>query len=450
MMGNNGILSGIRVVELSQLIAIPYATKLMSDMGAETIRLESAKRPDAYRLSDFYDERLDGDYWNRAINFNEQNRKKLGLALELDNNNALDQLYDLISISDVFACNFTPRVMKKFGLEYDNLKKIKPDIIVVSSTGYGHSGPWSSFGAIGFGTEAASGLSSATGYEDGPPAQPEIPYPDYTAAEHTVFALMAAIIHRSKTGEGQFIEVSQSECVTSTIPEIILDYTANKNVTKRIGNSHPEISPHGCYPCKGRDKWITIATQSEKEWNSLVNLLFPEIVTNTKFDSNESRIVNRKELDELISIKTMEWDNLELMEILQGRGVSAGAVLNGKELLFNQHLFERNFFEIVPHQPQSQIPKLPYPGKPWKMSKPTQGNMKPPPSFGQHNETILKNYLGLNNKSYQELQDQGAISEKIDIVAKEIIVSREERAKEGSVYSYDPNFKSTIKSYFDI
>ena len=183
MMGNNGILSGIRVVELSQLIAIPYATKLMSDMGAETIRLESAKRPDAYRLSDFYDERLDGDYWNRAINFNEQNRNKLGLALELDNNNALDQLYDLISISDVFACNFTPRVMKKFGLEYDNLKKIKPDIIVVSSTGYGHSGPWSSFGAIGFGTEAASGLSSATGYEDGPPAQPEIPYPDYTAAE---------------------------------------------------------------------------------------------------------------------------------------------------------------------------------------------------------------------------------------------------------------------------
>jgi len=141
---------------------------------------------------------------------------------------------------------------------------------------------------------------------------------------------------------------------------------------------------------------------------------------------------------------------LELMEVLQGQGVSAGAVLNGKELLFNQHLFERNFFEIVPHQPESQIPKLPYPGKPWKMSEPYEGNVNAPPSFGQHNETIMKNYLRLSNKSYQELRDQGAISEEIDIVAKEIILSREERAKEGSVYSYDPNFKSTIKSYFDI
>ena len=158
---------------------------------------------------------------------------------------------------------------------------------------------------------------------------------------------MAAIIHRSKTGEGQFVEVSQAECVTSTIPEIILDYTANKNIPERIGNSHPEISPHGCYPCKGRDKWITIATQSEDEWTSLANLLFPEIAHNTKFDSNASRIINRRELDELISIKTKEWDSLELMEVLQRKGVGAGAVLNGKELLFNKHLFERNFFEIV-------------------------------------------------------------------------------------------------------
>jgi len=449
-MENKGILNGIRIVELSQLIAIPYATKLMSDMGAEIIRLESAKRPDAYRLSDFYDERLDGDYWNRAINFNEQNRNKLGLALELDNKDALDQLYELISISDVFACNFTPRVMKKFGLEYDNLRAIKPDIITVSSTGYGHSGPWSSFGAIGFGTEAASGLSSATGYENGPPAQPEIPYPDYTAAEHTVFAIMAAIIHRSKTGEGQFIEVSQAECVTSTIPEIILDYTANRNVPRRIGNSHPNISPHGCYPCKGRDKWITIAAQSENEWISLANLFFPEIKTDTKFNSNKSRIINRKELDELISSRTKDWDSLELMEVLQDQGVSAGAVLNGKELLFNHHLLERNFFEIVPHQPESQIPELPYPGRPWKMSKPFENNMLGAPNFGQHNETILKNYLGLNDKSYERLRAQGAISEKIDIIAKEIMVAREEREKEGSVYSYDPNFKSTIKSYFGI
>ena len=294
-MKDNGILSGVRIVELGQLIAVPYATKLLSDMGAEIIRLESAKRPDAYRLSDFYDERRDGKYWNRALNFNEQNRNKLSLGLELDNKSGLQYLYDLISISDVFACNFTPRVMKKFGLEYEHLQKIRPDIIVISSTGYGHTGPWSSFGAIGFGTEAASGLAAATGYENGPPAQPEIPYPDYTAAEHTVFAVMAALIHRLKEGEGQFIEVSQAECVTSTIPETILEYTANKRIVKRIGNSHPNISPHGCYPCEGQDKWITIAANSQDQWKSLSNLLFPETGSDNRFQSNESRIRNRTE-----------------------------------------------------------------------------------------------------------------------------------------------------------
>ena len=190
------ILEGLRVVELGQLIAVPYATKLLSDMGAEVIRIESANRPDIYRLSDFYDDRVDGEYWNRAINFNEQNRNKMSLCVELDEGLGDAALKELLSISDVFASNFTPRVMKKYGLEYDDLRKIKPDIIVVSSTGYGHSGPWSSFGAIGFGTEAASGLSSTTGYKGGGPSQPEIPYPDYTAAEHTVFGILSALIYR--------------------------------------------------------------------------------------------------------------------------------------------------------------------------------------------------------------------------------------------------------------
>ena len=449
-MKDNGILSGVRIVELGQLIAVPYATKLLSDMGAEIIRLESAKRPDAYRLSDFYDERRDGKYWNRALNFNEQNRNKLSLGLELDNKSGLQYLYDLISISDVFACNFTPRVMKKFGLEYEHLQKIRPDIIVISSTGYGHTGPWSSFGAIGFGTEAASGLAAATGYENGPPAQPEIPYPDYTAAEHTVFAVMAALIHRLKEGEGQFIEVSQAECVTSTIPETILEYTANKRIVKRIGNSHPNISPHGCYPCEGQDKWITIAANSQDQWKSLSNLLFPETGSDNRFQSNESRIRNRTELDKLISSKTLSWNNVELMNTLQKEGVAAGAVLNGKELLFNEHLNQRDFFEIVPHHPESEVPTLPYPGKPWKMSPGSDVKMKGAPLFGQHNESILKNYLGLNDDSYDTLINEKTVVDNIKLDTRDILVSREIREKEGSIYSYDPNFKSTIKSYFNI
>ena len=136
------------------------------------------------------------------------------------------------------------------------------------------------------------------------------------------------------------------------------------------------------------------------------------------------------------------------MDVLQKEKVTAGAVLNGKELLFNEHLLEREFFELVSHQPSSQIPTLPYPGLPWKMSDVGQSNMVGAPIFGQHNETILKDYLGLGNESYQNLRDEGAISEKIDILPKEITVSRENKVKEGSIYSYDPNFETEIKTRF--
>ena len=217
-----------------------------------------------------------------------------------------------------------------------------------------------------------------------------------------------------------------------------------------MGNSHPDISPHGCYPCKGQDKWITITANSEYQWKSLSNLLLPETGSDDRFESNESRIHNRTELDKLISSKTLSWDNVELMNTLQRKGVAAGAVLNGKELLFNEHLNQREFFEIVPHHPESEVPTLPYPGKPWKMSANSDVKMKGAPLFGQHNESILKNYLGLTNESYDALINEEAVVNYIKLDPREILVSREAREEEGSIYSYDPDFKSTIKSYFNI
>ena len=156
-------LEGVRVVEFGQLIAIPFATKLLADMGAEVVRIESCTRLDGYRVSGFYKNDTSGEFWNRAVNFYEQNRNKKSLTLDLAQERARETLRDLIAVSDVFAENFTPRVIRNFGLEYEDLRRIRPDIIMVSSTGYGHTGPWSGFGAIGYGTEAASGLASVTG-----------------------------------------------------------------------------------------------------------------------------------------------------------------------------------------------------------------------------------------------------------------------------------------------
>ena len=174
-MANGGPLAGVRVVEMGQLIAIPFAMKLLADMGAQVIRLESTRRLESYRSDSVYLNEVEGAFWDRGANFYEQNRNKLGVTLELNDPGGMEVLRRLISISDVFAENFTPRVIKNFRLEYGDLRRIKPDIIMVSSTGYGFSGPWANFGATGPATEGAAGLAYTTGYSGGPPVMAEIP-----------------------------------------------------------------------------------------------------------------------------------------------------------------------------------------------------------------------------------------------------------------------------------
>ena len=275
-------LAGVRIVEMGQLIAIPHAVKLLGDMGAQIIRIESCARLDNYRTSSMYENRGEGRHWDRAANFYEQNRNKYSLTLELNDDDCIAALRELVSISDVFAENFTPRVMRNFKLEYEDLRQIRPDIIMVSSTGYGYTGPWADYGAIGYTTEATSGLSHISGYKDGPPVLPEIPYADYTAAEHTAFAIMAALSYRARTGKGQFIDISQSETLTSTIPEAIMDYTVNGRIPERVGNQDTLMSPHGCYPCAGDDKWIAIAVSTDEQWSALCDALgTPRMVLRT-------------------------------------------------------------------------------------------------------------------------------------------------------------------------
>ena len=318
-MANGGPLAGVRVVEMGQLIAIPFAMKLLADMGAQVIRLESTRRLESYRSDSVYLNEVDGAFWDRGANFYEQNRNKLGITLELNDPRGMEVLRRLISISDVFVENFTPRVIKNFRLEYNDLRRVKPDIIMVSSTGYGFSGPWANFGATGPATEGAAGLAYTTGYADGPPVMAEIPYTDYTAGEHTVFAVMTALMHRLRTGQGQFIDVSQAQTSSSTLPEALMDFSANRRLQTRIGNQDPVMAPHGCYPCSGQDRWIAVAVSNDEEWRSLCRVLDrPEWENDPRFAGRLDRWNNRTELDRRLEGVTLNWDAHELMHRLQG------------------------------------------------------------------------------------------------------------------------------------
>ena len=444
-----GPLEGVRIIEMGQLIAIPFAMKMLADMGAQVIRLESVARLESYRSDSVYQNDISGEFWNKGANFYEQNRNKLGVTLDLSKPEGLQVLRNLVSIADVFSENFTPRVIKNFGLEYGDLRKIKPDIIMVSSTGYGFYGPWSNFGATGPATEGAAGLAYQTGYLGGGPVMAEIPYTDYTSGEHTVFAVMAALMHRLRTGQGQFVDISQTQATSSTIPEVLMDFSANGRSGHRIGNQDIVMSPHGCYPCRGDDRWITIAVATDEEWQAVCRVLGQNgWAADPRFNDSFSRWKNRDELDALIGTVTSTWDAHELMHALQKDGVAAGAVLDSKDLLFDPHLGQRNFYEVVTHHESTGIPPLPYAGRPWKLSKTPAVNSQPAPLMGEHNNLVLSGLLGKTAEEMAELEEAGIIGYGPTNPRPVQRPSLDEQVRQGRMQRYETDFGEQVRRAF--
>jgi len=446
---SSGPLQGVRIIEMGQLIAIPFAMKLLADMGAQVIRLESTRRLESYRSDSVYQNEVHGEFWNRGANFYEQNRNKLGITLDLGRPGGLDILRGLIAVSDVFAENFTPRVIRNFGLEYSSIRLIKPDIIMVSSTGYGFDGPWANFGATGPATEGASGLAYATGYPGGPPVMAEIPYVDYTAGEHTVFAVMTALMSRLRTGKGQFIDVSQAQTAAATIPEVLLDYAANGRIPQRIGNADPVMAPHGCYPCRGEDRWIVIAVGNDTDWQGLCRVFRrPEWAEDPRLSDTLGRWQNREEIDRLLHLETGQWDAHDLMNALQAEGVPAGAVLDSKDLLFNAHLVERKFYEVVHHHPSTEMPPLPYAGRPWKLSATPAVPPQAAPVMGEHNEYVLGELLGMTPQQIAGLEEEGIIGYAPDDPRPVQRPSLDEQVRQGRMLRYETDFERRVSEAY--
>ena len=442
-------LEGVRVVEMGQLIAIPWAMKMLADMGAQVIRLESCQRLESYRGDSVYQNDVNGEFWNRGANFYEQNRNKLGITLDLGHPEGLAILKELIPICDVFAENFTPRVIRNFGLEYEDLRRLKPDIIMVSSTGYGYTGPWANFGATGPATEGASGLAFMTGYSGSPPVMPEIPYTDFTAGEHTVFAVMAALTSRLSTGRGQFIDVSQTETASATVPEALMDFAANQRVEPRMGNAHSVMAPHGCYPCQGDDRWIAIAVSSDSEWRSLCQVIGqPEWMEDDRFQDGLNRWEHREELDTLVGRATREWQAHHLMELLQGAGVAAGAVLDSKDLLFDPHLRTREFYEVVSHHPSTAMPPLPYAGRPWRMSATPAVPGHAAPIMGEHNLNVLCDLLGRTPDDLSALEEAGVIGYGPVNPRPVQRPSLDEQVRQGRMQRYEVDFQQQVRDAY--
>lgn len=390
-------LEGYRIIDFGWAAAAPRATCLLADMGAEVIKVESRKRPDPVR---FGPDNLTRDPERDPL-FHSINRNKLSILLDLTNSQAVELIKRLIKRSDVVVENFSPGVMKRLGLAYEELRKIKPDIIMISFPGVGSEGPLSNVVTYGPSLAGLAGLDSLVGYENERVLGMQQAYADINAALHGAFAIQVALYHRERYGEGQHIEVAQIEALLSTMPEPVMHYSVNGLILETIGNKNRMMSVHNNYPCQGEDKWVSIAILTEEEWKAFCKAIGdPPWTKKEEFANDDKRSANRKQLDRWISEWTITKAPHEVMEILQKAGVAATPCEDTEDRFLDPHFQERQILIDVEH-PATGVDWVP--NVICKLSETPGGIRRPAPLLGEHNEYVFGELLGLSQEEIEKL-----------------------------------------------
>ena len=397
-------LHGVRVLDLTMAWAGPYATRLLADMGAEVIKVESVNNWDLIRS--FTGQRPTVErVWDKSPYFNHLNRNKYGCVLDLSGEKGRDLFLRLVELSDVVMENFRAEVMDSLRLGYDTLSQTKPEVIVVCMPGHGRTGPERDFVAYGTNVEQLSGLCHLTGYADGPPQKTGISYGDPMAGIAAAGAVAMALWDRRRTGRGQYIEVAQRENLINVIGEHIVGYSMSGREPPRRGNRHSSMAPHGCYRCRGDDQWVTIACEDDRQFAALCGAMGrPELALDGRFADVVSRYRNQDALDGLVSEWTGERTNEEAAEALQAAGVPASPVLSAPEVFKEPHLRARGFYESVSH---SVAGVWEVEGPHWRMSESPGRVRLPAPAFGEHNGYVFGELLGLSEEEIAALEREG-------------------------------------------
>ena len=376
-------------MEFTTAWAGPVTGMLLSDMGAEVIKVENPSLPDVSRRVGPFAEGVKGI--NRGGYFATFNRGKKDCLLDLKQPEGLEHARRLIEISDVVVTNFAPRVMASLGLGYPALKQIKKDLIMVCLSGYGATGPYRDNVAYGEVLEAYSSLDSLIGNPGEPPHQCGTTISDHTSATLAAFVTLSALHYRDITGIGQYIDMSEIEALLCGMPEAIMEYTMNQRVPQPRGNRDEVMAPHGCYRCKGEDHWLAIAVSSDEEWESLCKVMGkPELIRDKRFADGFLRWKNQDDMDKIIAEWASQQNYLEAFHLLQEAGITAGPVYSGEELYKDPHLRDRRFFVEIDHP---EIGKRELPGLFAKLLKTPGSIRRHDPLFGEHTDWVLKELL---------------------------------------------------------
>jgi len=399
-----GVFSGLTILAFCWAVVGPLTMKFFADHGATVIRVETSKRPCTMRTSAPYKD--DVPNYNKGGYFNYYNSNILSLSLNMDTPEAREIARQLAVECDVFMENYTPGVIEKWGLGYEELKKIRPDIIMLRQSGYGSWGPYANLPAFGMVLVPIAGLPNFIGWPGKEPLPVGVSaYTDCISPRFATAALIAALDYRKKTGKGQLLDLSQFETAIYFLAPAVLEYVSSGREPERIGNSSPYAAPHGVYPCKGDDRWCTIAVCSEEEWAILCREIGrPEYAEDPRFDSLANRKNNEDELNKLIGEWTAGLTAEAVMEQLQAAGVPAGVVKNTADVYNDPQLRKRNIYWPMEH---SEMGVFTHQGQSFQLSKTPSKAYSPSPLLGEHTEYVCTKLLGMSDEEFIDLMQKG-------------------------------------------
>lgn len=402
---SNGPLTGIRVTEFTSAWAGPYATCLLGFLGAEVIKVESRKRIDHARFISFTTSSSFKGTDESPV-FDNLNLNKASVCLNLSQPKAIEIAKRLVAKSDVVAENMRPGVITRLGLGYEALREVRPDLIYLSSSACGQTGPDRENVGYAPNFAAAAGLSHVTGYPDWPPSILAGPI-DIRSATTAAFAILAALLYRQKTGEGQYIDLSSQETIAFLNAEALMDVFMNQRVRTRNGNRHETMAPHNCYRCRGEDNWISIAVADDEEWRALCGVIGrPELVRDERFFTPEARWKNQEALDPIIAAWAAERSDYEAMHQLQAGGVAAAPSLSNKALFQDPHLRERQVFVQIKHPVMGTDWVI---APPWRLSETPASIRTRSPLLGEHNHVVFEGLLGMSSEEIHRLEEEQVI-----------------------------------------
>lgn len=396
-------LEGMRIIDLSMGWAGPICTRNLADLGADVIKVEACGYPDWWRGVDNRIETVTERLYEKSARFNIMNRGKRAITLDLTVPDGVRLAKELIERADAVIENYSSEVLRKFGLDYAVLSKINPSLVMVSMAAFGSEGPWREARAYGSTLEQGSGLPSVGGRPDDPPMMNHLAYGDAVGGLNACSAVLVALLHRKQTGLGQFIDLSQVQCMLPFTAVWAIEQSANGRTTPRAGNRHPAFSPHGIFPSAGEDKWVMVAATDDSMWAALARVIGLD-------DPSLATLAGRRAQEDRVEAAIASWTRQrsadDAMVILQKYGVASGSVRQPMDLISDPHLNARGFWQWVE---RAYVGSHPQPSAPYREGGLPIPVKAPAPTLGQFNEEVLKEMLGLPNSEIERLKGAGVI-----------------------------------------